>query len=73
MFILVTLHPKAAKLLDIVFEYIVKHCPFAHKVVVVCVRALKTVVKPVAPRNPNAPSAPVATACALRFIWFEII
>ena len=53
--ILVTLHPNAAKLLDIVFEYRVKHCPFAHRVVVVYVSALKIVVKPVAPKKPSAP------------------
>jgi hypothetical protein len=38
--------PKAAKLEAIVFEYIVKHYPLAHSVVVVYVRALNNVVKP---------------------------
>lgn len=41
----VTVTPKAAKLEDIVFEYIVKHWPFAHIVVVVCVSALNKVVR----------------------------
>ena len=43
--------PNAAKFDVIVFEYIVKHCPPAHMVVVVYVSAFKIVERPVAPMN----------------------
>lgn len=41
-----TVTPKAAKFEAIVLEYIVKHYPLAHNVVVVYVRALNNVVRP---------------------------
>ena len=44
--------PNAAMLELIVFEYKVKHYPFAQNVVVVWVNALKRVVRPVAPKKP---------------------
>ncbi len=46
MLICVSVTPKAARLEAIAFEYMVKHCPLAHKVVVVCVMALNRVDKP---------------------------
>ena len=50
--------PKAAIFEAIVFEYIVKHWPFAHKVVVVCVIALKIVDSPAEEKIlPAAPSS----------------
>ena len=48
--------PNAARFDVIVLEYIVKHWPPAHIVVVVCVSALKIVVKPVAPKKDPDPS-----------------
>jgi hypothetical protein len=45
--------PKAAILEAIVFEYIVKHYPLAQSVVVVCVIALNTVVRPAQEKTPE--------------------
>ena len=58
MFTAVMDTPKAAIFEAIVFEYIVKHWPFAHKVVVVCVIALKIVDSPAEEKIlPAAPSS----------------
>lgn len=51
MLIPVTDTPNAAKFEEIALDPTVKHYPPAHTVVVVCVIALKIVVRPVAPRN----------------------
>ena len=53
MLIPVTLTPNAARFDDNAFEPTVKHWPPAQSVVVVWVKALKIVVRPVAPKKPE--------------------
>lgn len=69
---LVTVTPNAAMFEASVFEYRVKHCPFAQKVVVVCVKALKIVVRPVAPRKPHMPPSLSPLACKIAFLLVKL-